>query len=451
MNPQYCKTTQAVATPPGIGLGWKPQRNVKPKLGLKIKNIPKILPLYDPLTDLVYFNRIALILNKYGLSENSLLMNNPFDTKRLETYIGPKISSYGGIAFSYVNIYGNNLGLDLRCPNGFAEIEPGVYYLSYDESYVSSSTNNIWIVFDPKNKEWNESTITSFIKRFSKKLRAIKLTEQNCDKDAFNSIFLPDEILKNIREDIDNFLISRDLYKNDLKLAWRRGYMLAGSPGNGKTLLIRKVCEYYGLEHFDIRRAIERDGTLNFDNIHESSIDYLLYPEEVKPRVCVLEDIDKFVAFQSGEMDKDYGSISLHSLLKGMDGVDQFDDIILFATTNFPDILHEALIGRPGRFDKIYKVEKPTPDNIYKLLKYYNISIDYTSHITSEEALRDLAKELEGSSMAFVAEFVKLAKMKFKRNNITNEETYTILTAIKDHKKLCENHFKEPKSLGFKK
>jgi ATP-dependent Zn protease len=204
------------------------------------------------------------------------------------------------------------------------------------------------------------------------------------------------------------------------------------------------VCEYYGLEHFDIRKAIERDGTLNFDQVADNSIDYLLYPEEEKPRVCVLEDIDKFAAFQGGDVEKDYSTISLHSLLKGLDGVDQTDGIILFATTNFPDVLHEALVGRPGRFDKIYHIDKPNQENICNLIKYYKISV-------KDGSIEDIAKELVGSSMAFVAEFVKLTKMKYKRNDILLEEARTILKAIHEHQELCENHFKEPKNIGFKK
>ena len=54
-------------------------------------------------------------------------------------------------------------------------------------------------------------------------------------------------------------------------------------------------------------------------------------------------------------------------------------------------------------------------------------------------------------SMAFAAEFVKTAKMKYKRNEIHVEEARIILKAIHDHQELCKNHFKEPKSLGFKK
>jgi AAA+ superfamily predicted ATPase len=434
---------------PMIGINGYIQKSLgTPILSLKIEGVPKILELYDADNELISFNRFAKILEAYKISKKSLIINNPFNEERLKIYTGSKTSSYGGMVWTAVNpnISGLRLDIDFTCRNGFAEIERGVYFLHYHESYINSSDFEKLIIFDRSIKEWNNSEIVSFIKRLSKKLRSIKIECSFQDDNAFDSIFLPDEVIVDIREDLDNFLISRDLYKRDLDLAWRRGYMLVGPPGNGKTLLIRKICDFYGLEYFDIRKAIEQDGTLNLSNVGDGSVDYWLYPEQEKPRVCILEDLDKFVAFQSGEIDKDYGSISLHSLLKGLDGVDQISDLILFATTNFADVLHEAIVGRPGRFDKIYRIEKPTIENIYKLLKHYEINI-------VDGSLDDVAQSLKGSdsSMAFVAEFVKSSKMKYKRNDITLEEAKVILRAIHEHQELCENHFKEPKNIGFKK
>lgn len=60
-----------------------------------------------------------------------------------------------------------------------------------------------------------------------------------------------------------------------------------------------------------------------------------------------------------------------------------------------------------------------------------------------------MARRLAGFSMAFVAEFVKSVKMKYKRNSITTDEAITILDSIRKHKQLCEEHFKEPRKVGF--
>lgn len=220
-------------------------------------------------------------------------------------------------------------------------------------------------------------------------------------------------------------------------------FLLGDFTVTHNTLLIRKICEYYGLEHFDIKSALAQDGSLNMDRATESTVDTHLFPDEDRPKVCVLEDIDKFTAFQGGDAaEKDYAAVSLHSLLKGLDGVDQYDGVILIATSNFPDVLHEALVGRPGRFDKIYEIERPLPEAILRFLNYYKISV-------KGDGLDKVVQQLKGSSMAFVSEFVKSAKMKYKRNEITPEEVKVLIDAIKQHQKLCEQHFKEEKKVGF--
>jgi ATP-dependent 26S proteasome regulatory subunit len=420
-----------------------------PALNLKIIGVPKILELYDSATDLISFNRLGQMLEAYNISKKSLVMHNPFNLYRLKKFIGSKVSSYGGIVWAGTLPNANTMGVNLELwpANCYAELERGAYFIDYQESYIASFESDQYIVFDKIIKEWTDSEIVSFVKRLSKKLRSMKIECRFQDKAAFDSIFLPDEILVNIREDIDNFLVSRSLYKDDLNLAWRRGYMLVGPPGNGKTLLIRTICDYYGLEYFDIRKAIQGDGTLDLSRSNDNTVDYYLYPEEEKPHVCILEDLDKFAAFQGGEAeDRDVGSISLHQLLKGLDGVDQSDDLILIATTNFPDVLHEALTGRPGRFDKIYRIEKPDQENICKFFKFYKVNI-------IDGSIEEVAKDLKDSdsSMAFVAEFVKSAKMKYKRNDLKLEEARVILQAIHKHQELCKTHFKEQKNLGFQK
>jgi hypothetical protein len=65
--------------------------------------------------------------------------------------------------------------------------------------------------------------------------------------------------------------------------------------------------------------------------------------------------------------------------------------------------------------------------------------------------LDQIVKELKGSSMAFVAEFIKSAKMKYKRNDLKTEEAKTLLDAIHHHQELCRKHFQEEKTLGFGK
>jgi len=65
--------------------------------------------------------------------------------------------------------------------------------------------------------------------------------------------------------------------------------------------------------------------------------------------ICILEDIDEIISR--------YGE---HELLALLDGENQVENIVMVATTNYPDRLGARIINRPSRFDERILVGMPT-------------------------------------------------------------------------------------------
>ncbi len=207
--------------------------------------------------------------------------------------------------------------------------------------------------------------------------------------------------------------------------------------------MIRAICKYYGLDHRDIKESIKRNGDVELPSGEDRGIDYVLFPAKYDISVWIMEDLDKLVDF-NGKADNTSSSVSLHDVLKGLDGINQVDGALILATTNNADVLTDSLANRPGRFDRIWEINIPKEDEIEKLLAYHKINI-----INREDGLGDVAAKLAGSSMAFVEEFIKSAKMKFRKNDISYSDAIDIVKRIKSHNKGFEKKFKKEKKSSF--
>jgi len=330
--------------------------------------------------------------------------------------------------------------------NCITQLDDNVFFLNYYESYVANycNYNFFGLIFNnTRSFQWNEQKQAQWIIKFSDELRSLDLKFQKKTRNlkAFEGLFLPESLFEEIKSEIDDFLSCREQYVNDLKMSWKRGYMFVGGPGNGKTSLIRCICDYWGLEHKEFKEAINRDGSIDLRSATSSNfLDQIISPSDTKPTVLILEDIDKYVTFQSEGEHSDSASVSLHELLKGLDGVDQVSGVMLIATTNCACEISEALVNRPGRVDKIWEIKKPLPEHIKGLIDYYKINIQ-------DNKIEEVINQLKTYSMAFVAEFIKACKTKYRKNDMSMEEANEILKGIHRHNKMYKNKFKPEKKV----
>lgn len=124
----------------------------------------------------------------------------------------------------------------------------------------------------------------------------------------------------------------------------RRGYLLYGPPGGGKTSLVQQI----------IKRIIDRNGIVFICDVPDIMADALRIFREIEPDrniVCIFEDVDALI--------ESYGDDELLSLL---DGESQVDKVLNIATTNYPEKLDKRLVGRPRRFDRVVKIGMPNED-----------------------------------------------------------------------------------------
>jgi GTPase SAR1 family protein len=201
-------------------------------------------------------------------------------------------------------------------------------------------------------------------------------------------LMLPDPVFKSILSDIQYFWDNKKRFE-EYKFVYKRGILLYGPPGSGKTSLIALLSN-------DI---ISRGGVII--NITEAQ-DLKIYNDSVgkifrniqpdTPVLTIMEDLDGLV-----------GSKEIETLLLNtLDGVRQLTNVVYLACTNYPENLEARILNRPSRFDKRYFISLPSSE----VRKFYLERKIHPEDLKKLD-LDDIVKQTEGLSMAHLGEFVK--------------------------------------------
>uniref|UniRef100_UPI00398F64BC mitochondrial chaperone BCS1 n=1 Tax=Pristiophorus japonicus TaxID=55135 RepID=UPI00398F64BC len=160
-----------------------------------------------------------------------------------------------------------------------------------------------------------------------------------------HSVVLERGITQKIVQDVHDFINSPKWYI-DRGIPYRRGYLLYGPPGCGKSSFITALA---GELQYSICLMSLSDQSLTDDRLNH------LLSIAPQQSIVLLEDVD--AAFVSRDLAKEnpamyqgMGRLTLSGLLNALDGVASPEARLVFMTTNYLDRLDPALI-RPGRVD----------------------------------------------------------------------------------------------------
>lgn len=133
-------------------------------------------------------------------------------------------------------------------------------------------------------------------------------------------------------------------------LPWKRGYLLYGKPGTGKTSIVRAIGEVLDMPiyTYDLASMTNKNFSGDWRRMLSNT-----------PAIGLIEDIDTIFEGKKNITKGFNGEgLTFDGMLNTIDGVERVNGLILFITTNCPDKLDPALgsvnggiSSRPGRID----------------------------------------------------------------------------------------------------
>lgn len=203
--------------------------------------------------------------------------------------------------------------------------------------------------------------------------------------------------VESIRQETIGFFSCEEVYKRHA-VAWKRGVLLLGPPGNGKTHAIKGVVREAAKPCLYVRHLEAERGTL-----HRSIESVFARARHMAPCILIFEDLDSMVTPKTRS-----------AFLNELDGFASNNGVLVLATANFPEKLDPAILERPSRFDRKITFELPALQERLTFLRL-EASKWKESERPNDTDLQRISEVTEGFSFAYLKELCLSAVFEWLR------------------------------------
>jgi len=213
---------------------------------------------------------------------------------------------------------------------------------------------------------------------------------------SFANLVLVPGLKENLQQDVTQFFSSGEVYSR-YGVPWKRGLLLVGPPGNGKTHAVKALCHEIGVPALYVR-SLEPQGMFHGSEHANLSAVFDL-ARKTAPCLLILEDLDALIKPSNRSF-----------VLNELDGFSANTGICVVATTNYPERLDASILERPSRFDRKYPFDPPQIPERTAYLNMWNDQQESELRLTAG-GIQAVALATNAFSFAYLKELCLSATM----------------------------------------
>ncbi len=341
-------------------------------------------------------------------------------SEKINSVVMYSSTSYRSVACMFI-IDKDNFEKFIKKAKPYIQFEDSVNMLSQFD-FKPKAKNEYFDIMPTKRRV--EGRVVDVVKR--------KLEKENLVFDKTSQIY-------SVMTDIETFFTkeTKKMYKS-IDIPYKRGIIIYGDPGNGKSAMIREIIRTLNKR---IVKIIINPSTRNITEVLSSLVEKMAGKE----CIIVIEDIDSLIT--------DYNRSEFLNIL---DGINSKSGIYFIGTTNYPDKIDPAFMNRSGRFDRTYEIGNPNEivrRAYFESHKIGNILKEFTLSKNPDNTLSILdmfTTASEGMSMANLKELIILTKTELvKEMNTATSIEEAVDSAAKILKDSREAHKKSHQKYKF--
>ncbi|TKY86843.1 hypothetical protein EX895_004130 [Sporisorium graminicola] len=210
-------------------------------------------------------------------------------------------------------------------------------------------------------------------------------------KASWDDVILSPSMKTEIVQDVESFFDSRSTYA-EYNIPWKRGIILHGPPGCGKTISIKALMN--SVRHKNVANLYVKSFRAGCHTDERSIREIFMKARAVSPALLVFEDLDSLVQ-------DDVRSFFLNEV----DGLEDNDGIFIIGSTNHIERLDTSITQRPSRFDRKFHFEPPSKQERLLYCQFWQQKLQTIPAIEiTDEVCQAVADSTEGLTFAYLKE-----------------------------------------------